>query len=800
MAFSERYTIEVPLGENELGTVWRGRATEGGAKVAIVVLEADAPEAAQARFREHATKLLGVHSPHVVKAIETGANEEGAPFLVLELLEGESLATRLTSGPALTVARAVEIVTQIGEGLSAVHAAGISHGDVEPGNVFLAKWGDAEIPKLIGFALNRADRRASRDVAARLSLPSLGPQWAYAAPEQVRGETVASVTGDVYSLAAVLFATLGGQPPHVAPDAVTLLESIERGKPATLAALKKELAPFSTVVDRALSTAPDKRPGDMTAFLRGLKTAVAFAKAAHGLALPVGPRSPIGTPVAAAPKTAAAMPKPAAARVAMAKPGAAAKVAVAKPGAATSEGDGAGAAPRAAADATTKDSTTESIEDGSVDLESVRPPPPPPPKPRAAAAEGADLGDIAIDTDDDVPSAAAATATGSAVATTAPATAAATVTEAAPAGAAVVAKPATTAGAEPEPEHGSDAGAATTDQAPSTTDAPSAAMAATASAEQGAASDERADAAAPAAVATSGPDAAPAAAQAADSPAPSAPVAADAPKPAPAAPAETKASEGASSAPERPSQRPPKKKRDSVRPKPPSGWANADAPTGAASAAGTSEAAAKPSKRQDDAVVALASEGPLPVEAARAPARPAWVLPAVGAALLLGTALAFFVLRGGDEPADRPRPSEPEPSTVATGAGELDEAPAPSEDPDPAVEPGVAVAPSDEGDPGAPLAADPAPVEGAETDPSWELGASEEEPPVDEEPVVAAAAEPTPEPEPAAAPPPRTGSGSTTARGSSGSSSGSSGGSTRRTPRTPRTARDRPTVVADPGF
>ena len=92
-----RYTLDVPLGDSDLGTVWNAH-DDAGTKVVLVTLEEDAPESIQERFRAHAKALVKTRHASLVHAIAEG-DENGVPYLVVERLEGVSLATRLTSGP-----------------------------------------------------------------------------------------------------------------------------------------------------------------------------------------------------------------------------------------------------------------------------------------------------------------------------------------------------------------------------------------------------------------------------------------------------------------------------------------------------------------------------------------------------------------------------------------------------------------------------------------------------------------------------------------------------------------------------
>ncbi len=296
-ALSRRYTLQVPLGESSLGSVWTAIDDERKAQVVVLQFEADAGhERAMVRFREQARKLLGIRHAHVVQALDEGDDPTAVPCLVVERLDGESLASRWASTP-LKVERLVEIAVGIADGLSALHAAGVCHGDVEPGNVFLAAGGEGqpEVAKLIGLALNRAPSRARPDGAVDSSSESESARHGYAAPEQLSGEVVDSVSADVYSLAAVVYAALTGAPPgHEGTAALG---------PGHAGSTSAALHVFETTLARALSADRAKRYPDAKAFARALKACLLMNRAVGSLELPVGKRTP--RRAAAAPPAAA---------------------------------------------------------------------------------------------------------------------------------------------------------------------------------------------------------------------------------------------------------------------------------------------------------------------------------------------------------------------------------------------------------------------------------------------------------------------------------------------------------------
>ncbi|MFN9812843.1 MAG: protein kinase domain-containing protein [Deltaproteobacteria bacterium] len=294
MVFVDRYALEVPLGESEAGTVWAAKETANGRRVVIAVLDEDAPGALKERLVAVGNALRGFSHPNVVRVLDVGTSEEGAPYVVMERLEGASLAQRWEASPSLRADRTLEIGIGIVDGLTKLHELTLPdgqplvHGDIEPGNVLLVGAPGREIPKLVGFVLNRSAVRA--DVSARASLSSLEP-IAYAAPEQASGAVTSSPGADLYSAAAIVFAGLTGRPPHIGADAGALAEAIARDPVPLFITLRKDLTPFAATLDRALASDPARRYADGGALGRALRTALAMGRTLGSKETPIGKRS-----------------------------------------------------------------------------------------------------------------------------------------------------------------------------------------------------------------------------------------------------------------------------------------------------------------------------------------------------------------------------------------------------------------------------------------------------------------------------------------------------------------------------
>ncbi len=190
---------------------------------------------------------------------------QGTPFLIMELLRGETLAARLRRGP-LPAGEALQVAVAVAQGLEAAHRAGVLHRDLKPGNVFLAEGGAV---KLVDFGL--------ASIMGRASLAAGTP--AYMAPEQLRGEGE-DARADVFGAAAVLFETLCGALPY--PVSAGRSAALDPGPPPALP-LPDPPPELVALLASGLARDPASRPQDAAAWLAGLR-AVERAYAARAAA------------------------------------------------------------------------------------------------------------------------------------------------------------------------------------------------------------------------------------------------------------------------------------------------------------------------------------------------------------------------------------------------------------------------------------------------------------------------------------------------------------------------------------
>ena len=233
-----RYRLEGRIAAGGMGEVWKGTDVVLGRPVAVKLLRAGYARdpGSLARFRSEARHAASLSHPGIAQVYDYGQAEP--PYLVMELVDGPSLAQVLGGGP-LDPGRAMEVVAQAAAGLDAAHRAGLVHRDIKPGNLLLGPGGQV---KITDFGISRAAGSAAVTGTGEL----LGTP-AYLAPERLAGQ-VATPASDLYSLGVLAWECLAGTPPFTgAPLEVALahrnrpLPPLPAAVPADVAALVAEL-------------------------------------------------------------------------------------------------------------------------------------------------------------------------------------------------------------------------------------------------------------------------------------------------------------------------------------------------------------------------------------------------------------------------------------------------------------------------------------------------------------------------------------------------------------------------------
>ncbi|MDC3962188.1 serine/threonine-protein kinase [Polyangium jinanense] len=262
-----RFEIEVRAGAGGMGTVYRAHDRATGSPVALKVIHQPASDATR-RFDVEARALAELSHPHVVRYVTHGLSEAGFPYLVMEWLEGEDLATRLARGP-LTLEECLLLARRVAAGLGAAHARGIVHRDVKPTNLVLV--GRAiEGVKLVDFGLAQLGAMSRKLTRSGMILGTPG----YMAPEQASGDGAPiDARADVFSLGAVLYECLTGRPPFQADNLMALFAKLLLEEAPRLAEARPDLPPrLDVLMARLLAKDPTSRPANGAALEAELAT------------------------------------------------------------------------------------------------------------------------------------------------------------------------------------------------------------------------------------------------------------------------------------------------------------------------------------------------------------------------------------------------------------------------------------------------------------------------------------------------------------------------------------------------
>jgi serine/threonine protein kinase len=247
-----RYALGDVIGHGGMAEVRHGTDTRLGRDVAIKVLRADLARdpSFQARFRREAQAAASLEAPNVVAVYDTGEDEHGVPWIVMENVEGRTLRDILNTEGRLLPQRALEVAVDICSALEVAHQAGIVHRDIKPGNVMLTSHGEV---KVMDFGIARAVAGSESTMTQTESVIGTA---AYLSPEQARGEHV-DARSDLYSTGCVLFELLTGNPPFVGDSAVAVAYQHVREDPVPPSHYVEGL---STDVDAVVLTAMAKNP------------------------------------------------------------------------------------------------------------------------------------------------------------------------------------------------------------------------------------------------------------------------------------------------------------------------------------------------------------------------------------------------------------------------------------------------------------------------------------------------------------------------------------------------------------
>ena len=269
------FTIEALLGRGASSWVYRARHVRSRRAVALklLTLEAVRGEDMVERMRREATLLARIRARHVVEVVDFGVTPDARPFLVMELLEGRTLAQLVADEAPVSPARFYAVARQLAEGLQAAHALGVVHRDLKPSNVMLVPSTDGEVVKLFDFGVARvALTTGNLDANRRSELSMTGEDMIlgtpkYMAPEQFLSSRASQPTADLYGLGVIYYELLSGRTPFDGPLVTLLEDHLFRAPPAL-----ESHTGFEALVLALLQKRPEDRPPDAASVVDALDT------------------------------------------------------------------------------------------------------------------------------------------------------------------------------------------------------------------------------------------------------------------------------------------------------------------------------------------------------------------------------------------------------------------------------------------------------------------------------------------------------------------------------------------------
>ncbi len=268
-----KYRLEQVAGEGGMGIVYAAEHLVLRQRVAVKVLLPDAAtsELVVERFAREAQAAARITSEHVARVMDAGSTATGAPFLVMEYLEGCDLEELLTVEGPLPLAEVVDYLLQALEALAHAHSVGLVHRDIKPANLFLACRPDGgNVIKMLDFGISKAMR--SRPEEKKLTGQAVLGSPVYMSPEQLRNAKDIDARADIWSIGIVAYELLCGKPPFDGDGVGEIFAAILEKDPLPIHSVNWRLPPeFSDIITKCLQRKPEDRWTDTAELARALK-------------------------------------------------------------------------------------------------------------------------------------------------------------------------------------------------------------------------------------------------------------------------------------------------------------------------------------------------------------------------------------------------------------------------------------------------------------------------------------------------------------------------------------------------
>ena len=288
MVVAGTFEVERLIGRGGMGEVWLGRHQRlSGKQVAIKVLHTQGtlPAEALARFRREAEIAVRLEHPNIVQVLDFNSLPSGQPFIVMELLKGESLSARLKRGP-MSPDETSMVMRQVGSALHAAHAAGVVHRDLKPENIFLVPTGLGDQAKVLDFGISKLSDGGTMQTTDSVLMGTP----LYMSPEQALGHNRdVTAQSDVFSLGSIVYECLAGKAPFEADNIAKVVFRIAYEPHVPLLTLAPHVpATMANAVEHALQKDRANRTVNVAAFVLELTGQVLSGNAQHPASTPSG--------------------------------------------------------------------------------------------------------------------------------------------------------------------------------------------------------------------------------------------------------------------------------------------------------------------------------------------------------------------------------------------------------------------------------------------------------------------------------------------------------------------------------
>ncbi|HEY0481672.1 MAG TPA: serine/threonine-protein kinase [Kofleriaceae bacterium] len=296
---SGRYLVTRKVGQGGMGAVYEATHTLIGKRVAVkVLLEKYARrEAIVQRLEQEARLASSCQNEHIIDITDFGTTEDGRTFVVMEYLEGESLAECLARETRLPEQRILQIASQATSALAAAHARGIVHRDIKPENLFLLRRKDQDFVKVVDFGISKS-LRASDEAEEQPRLTQTGMVLGtplYMSPEQARGDDELDARVDIYALGVIMYEAATGRVPFIGNNYLSVISQVLNEEPRSVRELRPEISEeFEAIVMRAMDKERTQRYASAGELLADIATLLDDPSRSTERAKITGPRRKAG--------------------------------------------------------------------------------------------------------------------------------------------------------------------------------------------------------------------------------------------------------------------------------------------------------------------------------------------------------------------------------------------------------------------------------------------------------------------------------------------------------------------------